>query len=138
MDNIQNDYGCITLQEYAFEKKCAVYRLTTFDTHISIEDFFKNLIPLLINLINHVHKDCELIAQLKLSVQMIDENHADGNIKKKDVYYFASKMTAMYDVNSWINESINRLNNQCEVFVNNSSGWVIDYIKFAEFRYMTF
>lgn len=137
MEHLQDENASIILRESALKKKCCVYRFTTHDNFQSIQGFLHVVTPLLRKIVNVMKdSDCSLTGHIQLCIQMIDEDYHNEDNTRKDIFYFSTKMTNIYVFNLWLNDVIASLNNKMDAFTDKSSGWIIDYIKFGEFRFI--
>jgi len=138
MQHYKNEDATAILHESAFKNKCCVYRLTTHKIFHSITKFMEVISPILCEIASMVKKDHAngMMGYIQLCIQMIDEDYNNVTNTRKDVFYFSTKMTYIYNMDIWMKHSIESLNNKMDKFCEKSSGWVIDHIKFAEFRFI--
>ena len=80
MESLQNEHGTVVLEESALNKKCFVYKLTSYANEISVLDFLDKFYSLLKETVENVKKNATIVAHIRLRVKMIDLNHADGSI----------------------------------------------------------
>lgn len=137
MDHFENEHGSAILHESAFKNKCCVYRLTTHENLQTINEFMDVLTPLFTKIVSmNKEDDNGIIGYVQLCIQMLDEDYNDTINTRKDIFYFSTKMTSIYNLDIWLNHTTESLNNRLEKFSEKSSGWVIDYIRFGEFRFI--
>ena len=136
MEFFQNDYGIVTLHDTAFNKKCCVYRITSYTNNVSLSEFFRKFTSILKAIVENVQRQSSIIANVKLRAKMVDDKHSDDGIREAS-FHFSTKMEKIYIFEAWMQNVIRVIENQIETFVDKGSGWSMDNIEFAEFCYIT-